>query len=743
MRIPLRQKTKVARAQASSSQTIPAPVGGWNARDALANMKPLDAVALENWFPSTSYVEIRGGYDDYFSGMVANGKTLATYNSLTGTNKMFCGTQSGIYDVSSTSTFGHNYVELPGVAGEYVSTPDSVANSITGDIDIRIRVALDDWTPSLNQGFVNKNLPATNQRSFRFAIETGGKLFFQGTTDGTIGTLFFGQSTVAPTVTNGSALWLRVTCDVDDGAGHNVITFYTSSETEISPDEVTWTQLGDAITNTGTTSFFDGTADLEVGGNHSAGEIPADGKIWYADIRSGIGGAPVAVFDANDALPGATSVLSSETGETWTCNGSVVIAGPLVNTSVTNGKFQWLNFGDGTNNYLIMCNGVDKPQYYNGTSWIAVDGASSPALTGVTTTTLIAPFMSKGRLFFIQKDTLSFWYLAAGAAGGALTEFDLSPLARAGGYLMAGATWTLDAGDGPDDRVVFVTSEGEVIVYAGTNPSSGTTWSLVGVYSIGKPLGRRCFAKYGGDLVLITQNGAFPLSAALQSATIDYKMAISFKIENAFTEAARNYGSNFGWCATVFPARSALLVNIPQAEDGAHEQFVMNTITQAWCKFTSWDAEDFAVFNNELYFTSGKEVLKAWSGTADGEDNIIAYGKTAFSALGKPGLQKQVKMFRPVLAVNGSFQFLTDIDVDFEDNEITGVATYTVTSGALWDAALWDVGYWAAGLEISRQWTSPAEYTGNYVAGKIKITTNSLTVQWMSSEYIFEYGSPV
>jgi hypothetical protein len=43
----------------------------------------------------------------------------------------------------------NNYLALGGIAGNYASTPDSVANSITGDIDIRTKVALADWTPAV------------------------------------------------------------------------------------------------------------------------------------------------------------------------------------------------------------------------------------------------------------------------------------------------------------------------------------------------------------------------------------------------------------------------------------------------------------------------------------------------------------------------------------------------------------------------------------------------------------------
>lgn len=484
-------------------------------------MPETDAVVLENWFPRTSYVEIRGGYLNQLTGMTGNGKTLAPYNTLTGSNKLFCLTDSGVYDASS----------------------------------------------------------------------------------------------------------------------------------------------------------------------------------------AGAAGASLAAR--------------------------------------TNGKHQWTIFGDGTTNYLILVNGVDKPLYYDGTNWIAIDAASSPALSGVATTDLIHVNVFKGRLFFIQKNSLSFWYLAAGAAGGALARFPLDGEAKLGGYLMAMATWTVDGGDGPDDRAVFITSEGEVIVYQGNNPSAAATWAKVGSYYLGKPLGRRCFAQYGSDVILVTQNGTLPLSTALQSAVIDYKLALSFKIENAFNDAARTYGSVFGWKPIVFPGQSALLVNVPKAEDGEHEQYVMNTITKSWCKFTEWDAEDFAIYSGELYFTAGTKVYKAWSGTIDGANNIIAYGKTAFSYFGRKGLQKQFKMFRPVLAVNGNLSFLTDIDVDFQDGPITGTAIYTVPTAALWDVALWDQAVWAATVDVVKEWTSPDEYSGFCASAKIKIATNSLTVQWMANDFVYEYGGPV
>lgn len=466
-------------------------------------------------------------------------------------------------------------------------------------------------------------------------------------------------------------------------------------------------------------------------------------KTSYLEIRggcanhvTGITGTPetLAVYNA---LDGTSKMFASTSAGVFDVSSAGAVGASVA--ARTNGRHQYLNFGDGTNNYLMMFNGVDKPLYYDGTTWTAIDGASSPALTGLTTTKIVSAFQSKNRLFFIEKDSLSFWYLSAGSAGGALTEFSLDGVAQRGGYLMAGATWTFDGGDGLDDAVVFVTSKGEVIVYRGTNPGAANTWSLVGMFKLAEPIGRRCFQKIGGDLLLITQDGVYPMSTSLPS--VDPKsVAITNKIENEIAKESRLYGANFGWELTAYPAQSALILNIPIVEGGTKEQYVVNVITKSWTKFTGWDAETFAVFNKELYFTTSTKVVKAWTGVSDYGNNIEIYAKQAFSDFGSPGTQKHFTMYKPLLNVNGSISFLTDFDVDFKDAEILDTATYATTSGALWDVSMWDESYWAAGMEIISRWTSPDEGVGVYGAAKLKISTNTLTVQWIANDVCWMNG---
>ncbi len=471
-------------------------------------------------------------------------------------------------------------------------------------------------------------------------------------------------------------------------------------------------------------NFFPTTTDCQLRGGNSS-------------YSTGITATTESLMVYN-GMNGNNKMFAADSNDIWDV--SAAGAASAQSVTVTNGRFQHVNFGDGTNNYLVMVNGVDSPIYYNGSTFTTITGASSPSLAGPTLSRIVHVNVYKGRLFFIERDTLSFWYLPANAAGGTLTEFDLSPFCKEGGYIMWMATWSFDSGDGPDDAAVFMTSQGEVIVYRGTNPSSAADWVLAGVYFVGKPLGRRSFVKYGGDLIAITQNGAFPLIKSIQKADIDNWSATTNKIQDEFTKKASSYGSNFGWEAILYPLQNALIFNIPISEGGEHKQYVMNTVTKAWCEFDSWDAECFAEFNDEIYFGSGTAVYKAWAGKDDDGGNIIAEGRTAFNYMGDANQQKRFTMFRPMLQVDGDISFLTGIDTDFRDTETTGVASFSTTTSAVWDTALWDAAFWTSGLEVIRKWGSPASYIGYNVSGRLKIETNSLEVHWVANDYVYEMG---
>jgi hypothetical protein len=220
--------------------------------------------------------------------------------------------KSGVGTFVSTG----NYLYLPGIASNYASAPDSAALDITGDIDLRVKVALDDWTPSTDNLLVAKRTITGSQQSYFLLVNTTGYLVFYWTTDGS--TLNTRSSDIPTGITDGSTRWVRATLDVNNGASGNTTTFFTST------DGITWTQLGTSITVAGVTSVFSGTSTLEIG-SQNGGITQARGKFFRAQVLNGIGGT--VAFDANfegsiTSLNQASFTESSSNAATVTINRS-------------------------------------------------------------------------------------------------------------------------------------------------------------------------------------------------------------------------------------------------------------------------------------------------------------------------------------------------------------------------------------------------------------------------------------
>lgn len=221
-------------------------------------------------------------------------------------------------------------LRLPGDILSKASCPDSATISVTGDLDVRADVELLSWRDP--QNIVGKWEVTSDERSWNFQINSLGQLVFTWSSTGAFSTIRAAVSTVPVDVPSDRRLAVRATIDVDNGAAGRTITFYTS--TSISG---TWTQLGDAIVQSGTTSIADTTASIEVGSQVSSGVAlesgdpyndPAQpwetadamtGKVRAVKVLSGIAGTEVANPDFTAQTAGATSFSDTATpANTWT-----------------------------------------------------------------------------------------------------------------------------------------------------------------------------------------------------------------------------------------------------------------------------------------------------------------------------------------------------------------------------------------------------------------------------------------
>ena len=406
-------------------------------------------------------------------------------------------------------------------------------------------------------------------------------------------------------------------------------------------------------------------------------------------------------------------------------------------SGLTNSKFQYTNITTPAASYLMAVNGADKLRTFDGTNW-HTDGDGSPYdISNIDTATVSNITLFKNRIWLTTNNTLKVWYLPVNSIGGAAVALDMTSIFQLGGYIMAGMTWTLDAGYGVDDYLVFITSNGEALVWRLTDPTTPTGISQIGLYKVGAPIGRRCYTKFGGDLLVITQDGVVPMSGSLQSSRLDPRVSITNKIQYAMSSAISTYGANFGWQLLYYPKENQLILNVPISE-GTQQQYVMNNITKSWCNFTGWYANCWELHIDDPYFGGNGYVAKAWNGNTDDTSNIDGFGLQSFQSYGT-ALQKQCKMIRYHLQTNGTPAVFGNVNVDYNLADESAQLNFSTSVYGLWDSGLWDSAIWGAGLVPSADWQG-ATNIGYTFAPLIKTATQGIQLQWVATDLVFEGG---
>lgn len=361
----------------------------------------------------------------------------------------------------------------------------------------------------------------------------------------------------------------------------------------------------------------------------------------------------------------------------------------------TSNKWQTVNFrSTGGTSILILVNGVDAPQRYDGSA-VASLGFTGPASVnnwmGVT--------LYRDRVVLLEKDTCKIWYGATGSLSGATTGVDFGPLLKRGGYIQAIATWTRDTGAASVEQFVLISSTGETLFYTG-DFASAANFQLAGRFFLPPPIGRRPVAYLGSETVILTEQGVLPLSKVISMSPEqdNFYVNISDKIADAFSDAAQDYRSNFGWEMLDYNRQHFGIVNVPIVEGVQSQQLLVNTLTGAWCKLTGINASSWSLLNGKPYFGGMDGKVYEWDyGYNDDGAAIVCKLKTAFNYFDSRDQLKKFNLSRPVLSTSSNLSFLHNIDVDFQDRVLSETVFVTGETGSIWDVTAWDVGAWGGG----------------------------------------------
>lgn len=397
---------------------------------------------------------------------------------------------------------------------------------------------------------------------------------------------------------------------------------------------------------------------------------------------------------ANNKLFGAIPAAIYDITASSTASATAVAV-----SSLTSGRWQYDQMTNTSGTYLMLANGADAPRLFDGTTWTT----ASVTATGLTTSNLIGVHNHMNRLWLIEENQLRVWYLGTSAIAGVPTPFQL-PF-RKGGKLMAMGSWTRDGGSGPDDFAVFVSSRGECIIYAGTDPSSATTSALVGIYDIPEVIGRRCLINAGSDLGILTSQGLVALSQVIGGTEGAAKRnSFTDKISGQFREQYEASGTAFGWQCIEYPKKNLLIINVPISERSEQHQYVMNINTGAWCRFTGINAGCWALLGDAMHFGGNNGVCYHMDNDhLDGSSNITALLQSAYGTFGSVQT-KRFTMARPLFLAPSGYNPPVTVQTDYDTSEPAVSVVAAASGGTQWDAAQWDSFQWAGGAVPSLGW---------------------------------------
>lgn len=382
----------------------------------------------------------------------------------------------------------------------------------------------------------------------------------------------------------------------------------------------------------------------------------------------------------------------------------VTAASPtLVKSGQGSGNYAAAQMSNASGQYLLVVNAAgDYPLQFDGTTWTTLNAAQINAASGSVTVgqNLVYVWKHRGRLFFIEGGTMNAWYLPTDSIQGTLLKVPLAGASTKGGHLLFGATWSLDAGDGTDDKCVFVTDLGECLIFSGSDPSSANTWKQDGRYQVPPPLGMNAHVNVGGELYIATVDGIVPISQSIQkdtAAQIDIS-AITAPIKSMWQTEVTNKRA-WSWSMKVWEEYGAMFITLPGGPVGNRYCLLANSTTLAFSRYTNWDATCFMKLGSGMYFGTqdGKIVQMESTGKDDGNPYTATMvgGWEMFQSPANEIVLRQMRAnfftgsretFQPQL--NAATDYVVTIPSPPSAGPDPGPNNYW--DGGLWDTAVWD-----------------------------------------------------
>lgn len=380
-------------------------------------------------------------------------------------------------------------------------------------------------------------------------------------------------------------------------------------------------------------------------------------------------------------------------------------------------QWSWIQFSTAGDNFLCAVNEFNGYYTYStSTGWVNHPAGILPGEIDGTNPLDWDYIMSwKRRLWFIDRNSTRAWYLPVDQIAGEVQEFDFGAYIRQGGTLQQLVSWTRDGGDGLDDFLIVIASQGDIIAYQGTDPENADTFAMVGVWDVGRvPTGRRIAMKSGGDVQVLCETGIIPLSELFTGALkIGSAESMGFDIQ---TILARKVSENLDepqWELHYYPREEQFMIKEPVTINERSARIWSASVhNNAWSQLTNLPIQTVVVFESTMYGgDQDGNIYELFIGNSDNvgfdglpNEDLIGRMQTGFSNFDVAEL-KRCQLVQPVFQGSSApgVQIKMYNEWDF-DNLQGSPAFFAPNDGAMWDVDFWDQAFWSGSGNTYEAW---------------------------------------
>ena len=391
-------------------------------------------------------------------------------------------------------------------------------------------------------------------------------------------------------------------------------------------------------------------------------------------------------------------------------------------------QWSWIMFSTGDENYLCAVNQTNGYfTYSTSTGWVNHPaGVAAGEIDGADPLLFDYIMSWKQRLWFVNASSNKAYYLPVSQLAGTVQEFDFGNYIRQGGTIQQLVSWTRDGGDGLDDFLVVIGSQGDVVIYQGTDPANADTFAMVGIWDVGRvPEGRRIAMKSGGDVQILCETGILPLSELFTGMLrgVASEESMGYNIQ---TILARKVSSNLDdaqWELHYYPQEEQVMIKEPVTINETSARIWSASVhNHAWSQLIGLPVQTLVVFESTMYGSDQDgNVYELFIGDSDdvgfdGLPNLDLVGQiqTGFTNYDSPDL-KRCQLVEPVFVGESAPGVQVQMKTEFDFAVLPGSPQFFAPDdGAMWDVDFWDQAYWS-GQSTYQAWAG-AGCLGRYLS---------------------------